>query len=332
MCIILAPVEEVNATKIFTCLTADQKGQFLVYSNQVTTDEEYNVMILPVPNPDTVKFINLSKYPKFFDDLQANFKKTSRSHSSNSYSLSRSASLADSVERPKLIVHDVGAYSASIVPSVDDFDRVDSAHFTLPKDLEKILRQTYATKTDRFGFIVCKLKRGRHSYHPFAYTHQTHSNNLLFVPTLHYHPHGGSSGFLQKTFGFGSRNFELKNAIDADWDHVIYSLGTDLDTTTNDNYYFSPLNVIQWEKLPVDVRWGWDQRIKRWTRKGQGKNQDLWLAGNLKDPIRSDEDTSMSSWSGQGELRSYNESSYDYSFPMTENGRKNLQRYFGHPE
>ncbi len=307
MCIILAQVEHVNATKIFTCFTNDQTRQFLVYSNQVETNEDDNCMILPVPNPESVKFVNLSKYAKLFDDLEANFYKSRRSSLNMYASLSRSAAV-ESAERPRLVVHDVGAYSASIVPSVNDFDRIDTTHFTLPDDLEHILRTTYDSQ---FGYIVCKLTRGKHSYHPFAYSHAKHTSNLLFIPTLHYHPHG----------------YGLAKAVDADWDHIIYSVGTDLDTTSHDEYAFSPKDTIKYTKLPEDIRWMRDQRIKRWTKHGSGKNRDLWMAGNVMDPIhtprpRTPSPTSQAQLSSRANVPRY-------EFPMTENGRKLLQKYFG---
>lgn len=308
MCIILAQVQHVNATKIFTCLTADQHRQFLVYSNEVETDEDDNCMILPVPNPGTVTFVNLSKYAKLFDDLEANFYKSRRSSMNMYASLTRSASIGDSLERPRLVVHDVGAYSASIVPTVDDFDRIDTTHFTLPDDLERILRTTY---DGQFGYIVCKLKKGKHSYHPFAYSHMKHSSNLLFIPTLHYHPHG----------------YGMTKAIEADWDHIIYSVATDLDTTSHDEYAFSPKDSVKYNKLPEDIRWMRDQRFKRWTKHGSGKNRDLWVAGNVMDPIQSPRPRTPSP-SSQAQLHSRGRVPR-YDFPLTDNGRKLVKRYFG---
>jgi hypothetical protein len=301
MCIILADVEHVNATKIFTCLTNDRTRQFLVYSNEVETDEEENVMILPVPHPHSVNFVNLSKYPKLFDDLESNFVKSRRDSHHMYASLSRSASL----ERSTLVVHSVGSYSASIVPSVDDFDRLDTTHFTLPHDLETILRTTYDSQ---FGFLVCKLKQGSHSYHPFAYIHDTHTSNLLFIPTLHYHPH---------VYGSSTTN-------DADWDHTIYSAGTDLDTTSSDEYVFSPRDSIKYDKLPRSISWIREQKLKRWTKYGSGSNRDLWVAGNLSDPIRRPRPRTPSP-----SAHPHQQSNSQYEFPMTENGRKRIQNYFG---
>jgi hypothetical protein len=307
MCIILAQVEHVASTKIFTCLTENQTQQFLVYSNEVHTNEEDNAMILPVPNPESVRFVNLKKYANLFDDLEANFYKSRRSSFNMYASLSRSAAL-DPVDRPRLVVHDVGAYSASIVPSVNDFDRIDTAHFTIPDDLERILRETYDSQ---FGFIVCKLKQGKHNYHPFAYIHAKHSNNLLFIPTLHYHPHG----------------YGLARSVEADWDHMIYSAATDLDTTNHDEYAFSPKDSIKFDKLPNEIGWIQNQRLKRWTKYGSGKNRDLWVAGNVMDPIHSPRPRTPTPSS-----QSRRAQNPHYEFPMTENGRKLLQQYFGSSE
>lgn len=303
MCIILAQVEEVNATKIFTSLTHDQERQFLVYSNQVETDFD-NLMILPVPNPESVVFVNLSKYSKLFDDLESNFVK-SRGSSMNLYA-SRSAASFDTLERPPLVVYSVGAYSASIVPSISEFDRLDKKHFKLPRDLETILDTTYDRQ---FGFIVCKLKQGKHTYHPFAYTHQKHNSNLLFIPTLHYHPHG----------------YGANRVVDADWDHIIYSVGTDLDTTNYDEYAFSARDSIKYNKLPPEIGWMREHRLKRWTKHGSGVNKDLWIAGNVPDPIRQPRPRTPSP---STQMRQQQQAQ-QYEFPMTENGRKLLQKYFG---
>src|SRR5260370_28269270 len=48
---------------------------YLVYSMKVASDEPL-AMILPIPTPksaaeDAVTFINLEKYPNFFDEMQA---------------------------------------------------------------------------------------------------------------------------------------------------------------------------------------------------------------------------------------------------------------------
>lgn len=260
MCIITQTVESVRATKIFSCFTHDESSQFLVYSNEVTTPSDNNLMILPVPNPDSVAFVNLKQYPKFFDHCEDQFERIPEM--SPYASLSHSRSLSASYDSAPLPVHHVGSYLASIVPSIQDFERLNQEYFDIPDDLERLLGRQYNSE---FGFIVCRLKKGNHTYHPFAYMHQKHSCGLLFLPTLHYHPHDRRG---------------MKH-IEADWDHLIYTVGTDYDSTSLDGYRYSPKGTIQYEKLPSEIRWTAKNRMCRRRIYGEKKNEDVWLAGNV---------------------------------------------------
>src|SRR5436190_18332494 len=67
---------QVAATNIFARPSKDY-SQFLVYSMTLKAKEELS-MILPIPTPkaskeDAVKFINLEKYPNFFDEMNTGF-------------------------------------------------------------------------------------------------------------------------------------------------------------------------------------------------------------------------------------------------------------------
>ena len=49
----------------------------------------------------------------------------------------------------------------------------------------------------QFGYIVCKLQEGREQkYYPFGYSHQMYRNNLLFLPTRHYHANQGEENVI----------------------------------------------------------------------------------------------------------------------------------------
>jgi hypothetical protein len=313
MCIISLPVERVNATKIFSCFTEDEGRQFVIYSNQVTTDEDYNMMILPVPNPASVDLINLNHYPNFFEDCQKNFYYSTPRQDYNTRSMSASF---DRYERPPLPVYNVGSYVASIVPSVSDFDRLNPRHFPVSSDLRQILGRQYDSE---FGFICCRLKSGNHTYHPFAYSHDRHTSRLLFIPTFHYHPHDVGS----------------VRHVDADWDHVIYTVGTDFDSTYMDNYRFSPSVDFKIHKLPVDVRWIRKYKMSRWTKTGSGKNRDIWVAGNVYNSLeRSISPPSRSRYvpvpqnpdTGSRTSRSFSPPSNTIHF--SEEGIRRLQKYF----
>ena len=67
MCIISLPIQQVDTTKIFVAV--EESTQLIVYSNTIENYTNNNAMILPVPNPSSLKFINLTEYPEIFDDL-----------------------------------------------------------------------------------------------------------------------------------------------------------------------------------------------------------------------------------------------------------------------
>ena len=261
MCIISSTVESVASTKIFCCALEGGKRQILVYSNAVDTYLPNNTMILPVPNPDSVQFLNLKDYSTFFDDCASSFVKP-RDHHHLYASRSLSAGIHDSYD--PLPVHSVGSYSASIVPSIADFHRLDRQLFAIPSALVNLLGEKY---DDSFGYIVCRLKRGHHAYHPFAYMHDIHQNRLLFIPTYHIHPHSGT----------------IAKEARGDWDHCIYTAGTDIaDGDDGTTYRFTNWKFA-WNRLPTDLRWVEKIEGKRYRRKGYKENKDLWLRNLYSD-------------------------------------------------
>ena len=109
MCIINLPAR-VSATRIFVSPNVDNTRQLTVYSNSVMTEKEGNVMILPVPYPDSVKFIDLSNYVKIFDDLEESFKE-------NEMSLSFGYATNSMKSRGYVPTIDVGSYRISLCHS-----------------------------------------------------------------------------------------------------------------------------------------------------------------------------------------------------------------------
>ena len=76
MCCFSRPVDLVAGTNIFA-RSAKEGRQFLVYSMTVKAGEDL-AMILPIPvpkgtNEDAVSFINLEKYPHFFEEMVLGF-------------------------------------------------------------------------------------------------------------------------------------------------------------------------------------------------------------------------------------------------------------------
>jgi hypothetical protein len=135
-------------------------------------------MILPLPvrqpaNDTTLKFIDLSHYDVFFDDLAKGFP----FHTPPSIGCSGPLAPASA---NKLKVFEVGNYIASFVPTLADFDRLDS-QFTLPNEVwARIPEYT------NFGFAVFQLSSGAMKPHPMAFEFQT-ANEDLFFPTMHIH-------------------------------------------------------------------------------------------------------------------------------------------------
>ena len=76
MCCFSQPVDYVAGTKVFARPSKDY-GQYLVYSMTLKAGSDLS-MILPIPTPkaskeNAVGFINLEKYPEFFDDMHNGF-------------------------------------------------------------------------------------------------------------------------------------------------------------------------------------------------------------------------------------------------------------------
>lgn len=178
MCCFTRPVKSVSDTKIFARMSAKGR-QFVVYSMQVSAAEPL-AMVLPIPvaegtKESAVQFLNLSKYPQFFADMETGFP---------AYPPMGAVTASSDVMRASaapLKVQQVGSYEASFVPTVKDFSRLDE-RFRLPtKSFAKL--KGYA----KFGFAVFKLKKGLQKVHPMAFEFPSSSPARLFFPTVHIH-------------------------------------------------------------------------------------------------------------------------------------------------
>jgi hypothetical protein len=178
MCCFSKPVKLVADTNIFARSSTDGR-QYLVYSMKVDANEEL-AMILPIPTPkepkeDAVRFINLEKYPKFFDEMRSGFPEPPAAHAGGGRSLSKAA------PRPELKVVEVGSFIASFVPSIKDFGRLDE-RFRLPTDVWDSLPQY-----KDWAFAVFQLKKGEHKIHPMAFEFPRRDPSKMFFPTVHIH-------------------------------------------------------------------------------------------------------------------------------------------------
>jgi hypothetical protein len=169
----------VSKTSIFAAMVEDV--QTLIYSMTLSVRGEV-AMILPIPiargaAEDAVKFVSLDKYPRFFDDAAEGF----YFPAPQSAAKGGWRSAGGGMPRQKLVVHEVGAFVASYVPSRGDFDRLD-ARFRLPDEVWAAMK-TYAD----WGFAVFQLKPGKKQIHPMAFRFPTRDRERLFFPTVHVH-------------------------------------------------------------------------------------------------------------------------------------------------
>ncbi len=229
MCIISERVKAVAKTKILIAPDVSGTRQLTVYSNAVDNISPNNAMILPVPNPKTIKFHDLSKYKNIFNDCNKSFfEQMTRG----------SLFLGHKSKSSNLYVFDVGSYKVSLAMGIEDLTRVDKTVFSLSDGCYKMMIQEYSDPV--FGFVICKLKTGREEYHPLGYSHEIHKNKL-FIPTKHYHAHGPIDVLSQSTrfdsfdydasniddspmFGSGLHNLRTKfhPMVEEDWAHEIY--------------------------------------------------------------------------------------------------------------
>jgi hypothetical protein len=201
MCIINHPAH-VRETLIFVAPDITNTKQITVYSNEVQTASPNNLMILPVPFPETVKFIDLTMYESIFKDLDLAF-----------HVFTRSAGSAKS----KLSVVSVGSYLVTLAMNIEDLDNLDQEVFgSVDPKIMDMLKKHYIGLIP-FGFIICKLETGpEKKYHPFAYSHhmmRSSDKPVLFVPTRHAH-------------GKGHTRIVDDVEMEDGWDHEIYSFNT----------------------------------------------------------------------------------------------------------
>lgn len=213
MCCFSGPVRRVSKTRIFA-RPIDGARQLLVYSMSLVVDADV-AMVLPIPVPSSspegaVRFVDMSSCPSFFDRIDSLFPAE----------LARGGTALGGSFSPQsapLVVHEVGDFEASFVPSRADFERLD-ARFRLPGHVWDAL----PTYTD-WGFCVFKLRatvtaprpeaarRGllarllawparSHSnavvsgppstprdHHPMAFEFPRRDPTRLFFPTVHVH-------------------------------------------------------------------------------------------------------------------------------------------------
>jgi len=262
MCIISEPVKEVEATKILVAINANQTRQMVVYSNRVDNDSATNAMILPVPNAHTIQFHDLSKHKNIFKDLDRSFLSSMITTNSFSYSANQTP----------LAIIDVGSYQVSLAPTTADLLRIDTTVFSISAGCLDLLKSDYATN---YGFIVCKLKQGNATYHPFAYSHQIVNKDAIFVPTKHYHEHA--------TTDFQDFQYETNEDTNHDetWSHNIYLYNCKAPNQQlmgNYTHTWLKRNPLIFDYNTIDFDFGHCHNLEKYTINGEYPNKDILVS------------------------------------------------------
>lgn len=187
MCIFSGEVTRVSATNIF--VKDRGNGMHALVYSMVVDFRDPVAMVLPVPTligsgDEALKFIDLSGCPNFFKELDMLFPSAAARSAMMSFSVGKSVS--------PLVVHDVGDYEASYVPSMNEFRRLDE-RFRLDDKIWGRLPDY-----SNCGFAVFQLKRlgsgGGRKFHPMAFEYPPENLDQLFFPTTHVHDGGDVPG------------------------------------------------------------------------------------------------------------------------------------------
>lgn len=250
MCIFSGPVNEVSGTRVFARRTS-AVTQVLAYSMRYASERDV-AMILPLPKApeageEAVRFIDLSGYPGFFDDLAKGYP-----------AFQERGSVGSPVPMTggTLRAHEVGRFVASWVPSLGDFGRLDPL-FRLPPET-----WSHLPGYSDFGFAVFQLRAGKKSVHPMAFEFPTREPHRLFFPTVHIH-----DGEVTKK---------------AHFDHVLYCQAkqrsgrweesSDLDGAARPARGFASVDRAKGLLLP-------DRVVFRRSIFGLRDNEDCWVPG-----------------------------------------------------
>ena len=183
MCVFVNEIR-VSDTSIFARRPdAGDPRQLLVYSMEVYSNEP-TAMILPLPvipgeGEESIRFIDLSGYPDFFDDMRSAVHAAALAFGAGC--------VGEGLDEAPLPVHQVGDFEASYVPQLEDFKRLDP-RFQLPDNVWAAMPDYHD-----YGFAVFQLNpvasmqsRSR-TIHPMAFEFRSRDTERLFFPTVHVH-------------------------------------------------------------------------------------------------------------------------------------------------
>jgi hypothetical protein len=187
-----------------------------------------------------MSFVDLSSYPKLFDELAALFAPPPARYAP------QSLSFAPELSADTLVVHEVGAFVASFVPRLVDFARLDP-RFRLPETVWSALPQ-YSD----WGFAVFQLAKGNTKVHPMAFHFPTRAPSRLFFPTVHVHD--------------GSVHTH------AEFDHELYFQSSSAHITDAESH--TPASTLMAERSQGLVQNG---LVRRRVMRGNYENIDVWV-------------------------------------------------------
>ena len=149
MCIITEPIENITNTRIIVSINNNLE-QLTIYSNCINNSIENNYMILPVPNPDTLEFINID------------------STSLNNLTQHQFYENED-------IVHLKQYGNIKLYKSYNELFSSKESFLDIDQ-----LKTNYSGKL--WGFIVCELCIGNFQYMPLCYKHKMMVSHI-YIPT-----------------------------------------------------------------------------------------------------------------------------------------------------
>lgn len=216
MCIVADQVKSVSKTKIASFMIKaglDQSEkeiyQLVIYSANIDSVVNKNALILPVynpgNNPNKIIPLDLSEMSDFFDKLDALY---NRSNNSNSFGVTYSCNCAS------LPVHRVGNYKFSIMPSKEDFVRLNTSELIV----DPAARVSIDVHSNNYSFIVYQFyQKGYIDITPFGYLCKPYKDHQMIIPTIHGHP--------DNCIAF-NRHYIDRNVFEdvSEYDHVIYTL------------------------------------------------------------------------------------------------------------
>lgn len=156
----------ISKSSIFVASNSANSRQMIIFS-QLDANE---TKIIPVPNPHSVQFHNMTKMPDFFENVSDSFLVQ---WSKNKHKLKKQKKWKHQVH-----AFNIGGYNVSVISRLSDLFQIKK---DLDKNTENVLNECY--QGSNWGFIVFQpMNPMPQEYNCFAYSHDI-VNNQFFIPT-----------------------------------------------------------------------------------------------------------------------------------------------------